>query len=451
MKNVFAAAFSAVFCLAAAARPEVSGVAVSQDPPGSIRISYSLSEGPAFVTARLFADGAEVPAERLATLTGDLGPGIAAGAHSIEWKVKKDMPDLMGRKVAVEAEVVAWSMLNPPDWMVVPLVTNAIAKIRFYETAGEIPGGLGAGGSDLYRTNCIVMRRIRARGVAWTSGSHFLNKFTDGNEWRKQLPCEVKLGSDYWIGVYELTARQYALACNGAASFQQSYVTDRDVRPCDKLYYKYLRITMGTIASPSEADRPDLPPGADSFLGAARRYTGLSFDLPTESEWEFAAKGGMAPNRWNTGAIITNGTADANCPGRYARNGGCYYDDDEGAWKNAPYESGLDAGTAKAGSYAPNAFGLYDMHGNVMEWCRDFGCDEDNLKPVHLNGALNTAFYASPADGTGVHILRGGCFVNTASGVFFTKRSMERYSNSYAGIGCRLVLPLNLTDATTGN
>ena len=58
---------------------------------------------------------------------------------------------------------------------------------------------------------------------------------------------------------------------------------------------------------------------------------------------------------------------------------------------------------------------------------------------------------AAMADGTGVHILRGGCFVNTASGVFFTKRLMERYSNSYAGIGCRLVLPLNLTDATTGN
>ena len=448
MKDVLVVCFAALAASVCAAKPEVSGVTVSQDRPGEIGIAYSLSDGPAIVTAKIFVDDVEVPAEKLSTLTGDLGPNVAAGSRRIVWKARKELPGLVGRQSKVRAELRAYSVSNPPDYLVIPLVTNAYAKVRFYESASDLPGGLGADGDDCYRTNCLVMRRIRARGITWTSGSHCFNKFADGNDWYRQLPCEVKLQKDYWIGVYELTSGQYDRICK--VYHEQVYGVQRDVRPCDKLYYREMRIMNGTVADPQTEDRPDLPPGETSALGRMRAFTGLSFDFPTESEWEFAAKAGTTPNRWNTGAMITNETADANCPGRYLHNGGGYYDENEQKWKKAPVTSDVDAGTAKVGSYAPNAFGLYDMHGNVMEWCRDFSA-ADTRKPVHLKGALNATFYPAASDGSGVHILRGGYFPNTASHVFLTKRTGERYTNSYAGMGCRLVLPLDLTDELTGN
>jgi len=98
--------------------------------------------------------------------------------------------------------------------------------------------------------------------------------------------------------------------------------------------------------------------------------------LPTEAEWEYAARAGTT-TPFNTGNNLT--TAQANYDGNYP-----YNNNPKGIYRKK---------TMPVGSFAPNAWGLYDMHGNVWEWCADY-CDWDDAKKVvvtdtYINGINN--------------------------------------------------------------
>jgi sulfatase modifying factor 1 len=77
--------------------------------------------------------------------------------------------------------------------------------------------------------------------------------------------------------------------------------------------------------------------------------------LPTEAEWEYACRAGKT-TAFNKGNIIT--TEQANYDGNYPYN------------KNT--KDKMREKTIEVGSFAPNDWGLYDMHGNVFEWCSDW-------------------------------------------------------------------------------
>ncbi len=115
---------------------------------------------------------------------------------------------------------------------------------------------------------------------------------------------------------------------------------------------------------------------ANAFCTWLSEKEGLSYRLPTEAEWEYACRAG------STAEYFTGGTLDE-----------AYYNMRNQTNTTGPDPQPLDVGTA-----LPNAFGLYDMHGNVEEWCYDwygpYDCN-DRTDPIQLND-------------TGVKVCRGG-------------------------------------------
>jgi len=143
---------------------------------------------------------------------------------------------------------------------------------------------------------------------------------------------------------------------------------------------------------------------AGSFFGILRARTGLTFDLPTEAQWEYACRAGTT-TALNSGKDL-NDTNMAEVA-RY------YYNQDDG-------KGGCSEHT-KVGCYLPNAWGLHDMHGNVLEWCLDW-------YQANLGGDDVTDPVGSKS-GEG-RVGRGGNWFGFAQGC----RSADRYFNEPSAI-----------------
>ncbi|MCQ2592030.1 MAG: SUMF1/EgtB/PvdO family nonheme iron enzyme [Treponema sp.] len=163
-------------------------------------------------------------------------------------------------------------------------------------------------------------------------------------------------------------------------------------------------------------------------------HTKNGYRLPTEAEWEYAARGGKETYGTTVFANYFAGTTTTN-----------YYDDsnfvlDGFAWYGFNtcndgmtgdfYVRGVEgSGAHQVGLLAPNALGLYDMSGNVWEWCYD------------LYGSINTGIVSNPMgelEGDR-HVFRGGCWVNEAYFCSVINRNFDVPSDMANGLGFRLV------------
>ena len=207
---------------------------------------------------------------------------------------------------------------------------------------------------DTCRTTELWLRRIPAG--TFTMGSPEDEVVHQKNETQH----EVTLTRDYYIGVFECTQRQWELVMGTNPSYFNN-VDYYATRPVEQVTYDMIR-GMGVQAGlgwPTYGHIVD----AGSFMCKLQEKTGLVFDLPTEAQWEYACRAGTT-TALNSGKNLRSTGNDANMGlvGRYSTNGGSGYS------QNCPPSKG----TAKVGSYLPNAWGLYDMHGNVKEWCLDW-------------------------------------------------------------------------------
>ena len=405
--SVLCAVLGAALC--ASAQPAVSDVTLSQDVNSCmVTVEYKLSET-AIVTVDFLTNGVSIGGARFNNVVGDVhkvvsvGDGESGTVRKIWWRPEKGCRNaLLPRDLPVAVRVTAWATNTPPNYMVIRIDSGtqhlpAAQRTAYYETADALPfpGGVT---NDLCKTDYLVFRKCPAANVKFRCG----RAEGECNVAEATPPHYVKLTNDFYIGIYEMTQRQFEHLnvkikykdSGGATQYTNNlsfFTADHRMRPVENIGMHQLRGWVNydgnnTIENGKrkywpesgheimKSDGTDATPNA---LWSVREITGQAFDLPTDAQWEFAAragKGGVLPD----GEILKLGSS-ADSPetlestARVARYARCELSMDitvapENAVATTPPSAG---GTAIVGSYEPNDWGIYDMTGNVNEMCLD--------------------------------------------------------------------------------
>ena len=285
--------------------------------------------------------------------------------------------------------------------------------------ASYLPAIPVGGWTDEYKTTKIVLRRIPATTTGFMMGS----PADESGRCPDEVQHAVTLTRAFFIGVFPVTQRQWELVMGTRPSYFNN-ATYYCCRPVEQVSYDDIR-------GPYRGSQWPVTNAVDrgSFMGMMRKRTGLAaFDLPTEAQWEYACRAGTT-TALNTGHNLTSDDSDLHLDSvaRYWSNSrlllrqGC-----------AP-----SAGTAIVGSYLPNAWGLYDMHGNVWEWCRDW-----------YGPYTGAATDPSGASAGAFRVLRGGSwsygasFCRSAYRYYYGSRSSATDTQCYNfGFRAALTLP----------
>ena len=355
-----------------------TSVTFSQNGPRAV-ITYRLTSAPAIVTMEIqtntLANGSgswvDIGGENVQTVKGDVNRIVrgASETHTITWRARKDFPDRTFAPGQIRAVLTAWATNAPPDWLVVGLRNergeSVQNDVRFYATTNYLPGGFG---NYRYKTTEILMRKIPAAGVVWKMGDNSVSATASTEHY-------VMLTEDYYMGVYQVTQGQYTNMCNKGnpsywcksnanldparvSSYWSNLVTTA-ANPVDNVSLEQLRGLTGKYAGADDLwwPRDGHRLVETSAIGQLRTKSGLEgFDLPTIAQWEYACRAG-------TKTYYNNGTSDAAGRNRVAwsyENAGRCYDAVNKLWYHPHHP---------VGELEPNAWLLYDMHGNVEETC----------------------------------------------------------------------------------
>ena len=353
MKKIFSLVLAvAASATLSAAMPEVGNVTVSM-AQGKVRVDFTLSDGPAVVTAAFLTNGVPLDAALYRDgMGGDAGKLVANGSHRIKWKAYETMPNLDLKGVNLTAELTVWPQSLPPDYMALNL-TKA-SNVTYYASSEMVPGGVT---NQMNKTDVLLLRRIDAAGVRWRMGQPIAEGLKLSASIADMQAHWVTMTNDYYIGVFETTQRQFANVCGTNHLAYASGLPDSDIRPMESLGYHNLRPVDGSAPVwPTNGHEID-PSG---YLSTFRQWTGVEIDLPTEAQWEFACRAGTTTKTYAGTELLSI----------------AWYKDN---WQNDPMSvaCGNKNQTHAVGQLKPNAWGLYDMLGNVGEFCLDVCANPD--------------------------------------------------------------------------
>ena len=197
-------------------------------------------------------------------------------------------------------------------------------------------------------------------------------------DWEKPTH-RVTLTNDYYIGKYEVTQALWQAVMGS----NPSYLKGNNNLPVERVSWD----------------------DCQDFLSKLNRITGKTFRLPTEAEWEYAARGGNKSRGYQYSG--SNNLSDV-----------AWYDDNSGNKSHA------------VGTKQPNELGIYDMSGNVCEWCQDRFGKYNSSSQVNPTGANS---------GSG-RVIRGGSWFGWVSGCRSSYRNIHEPDISDSVLGLRLVL-----------
>ena len=304
---------------------------------------------------------------------------LTLGKHRVWWNA-----GTAGLREAAEAVDVRVGYVVYPDYCVIDLSGGPDATRWSVSYLSAVPS---SGWADEYKTTKLVLRRIPAGSFIMGGGS-------------SDESCRVTLTKPFYMGVFEVTQKQWELVMGAwPGSSPSSSRGLGDAYPAYYVSYADIRGSSAGVQWPTS-----LSVDASSFLGRLRAKTGLEFDLPTEAQWEYACRAGTATTYYWGDAM-------------------------DGAYAWCSSNSGST--THSVGTKKPNAWGLYDMSGNVWEWCRDW------------YGTL--AYGADPvgsASGSG-RVLRGGSWHDNSDRCTSSRRGYNDPSIRYSNHGFRLVRVLS--------
>ena len=431
MRNLIVPAFLALqFAVAAAVQAaQVGQVTVRQQWPWStdVKVTFTLNDVSAPVDVDVHAyNGAEElnQAQLLAATKGDRY-GLSAGEHELtidpvkafgaaetsleSFRVKILLNDSapgstepLYKVINLDENPVTVTDICPADFYngkVDPQYAAYTTDFKSMHKNNRTPTfdvfiWTGITNGDLYRTSKIALRKIPAAGQSFKMGEYEAPD-TPPESSRKR---DVSFTKDYWMGVFPITQAQLK-------HFKPEYVPYETnelygaTRAASKVSFDIARGTGGNKSWP-KGNHSNV--SATSFIGLLQQATGNArFDLPTEAQWEFAARAG-SPYRfpsWFPDAQMT--TAWWWYEGWFHQRG-----------NTADFDRNCDLSLARGayppGQYLPNAWGLYDVMGNVYEQCLDHiwtdysnrasgpdprGTEEGNSKRIVRGGGFGQNIY----------------------------------------------------------
>lgn len=392
MNKTLLAASLVLSAVVTAAAP-ISTITDTEQNPDTrqISVTFDLSEA-AIVTlgVQVSTDGGASWADmdtNVVHVVGDVNRRLPAGSgYTAVWNADRDWPGHPASGETIRAVLRCWSDGNPPLYFVMSCADTS--KRWYFTDARQIPGGVT---NRLYKTEYLVMRRIYAKDIVWPMSSPSTENGRQNDSSAntgENSQHYVKLTNDYYMAVFPGTIRQSLLLFgNGRGSAGKA-----NWFPSDSCAYTHLNGTSARTGAQ--------PPDTGSSLANLRTATGLRFDLATEAQWEFACRAG-------TGTARPFDDADI---GDYA-------------W----YVENSDSATHEVGLKKPNPWGLYDMLGNVAEWCRDFAGSYDSSTDISNPVVAPTG---PESNSQNRRRLRGGAYASPASALRSSKRGSAAQSSA---------------------
>lgn len=291
-------------------------------------------------------------------------------------------------------------------------------EIKNFE--GESPVLLTlAGGWDKEIENSIGMKLVQVKPGKFMMGSPEGEK----DRGKDEEQHEVETTKPFWLGTREVTQKQFKMVMG----YNPSYFSKDGEAKAGAKYYTLSKPAGGKDKVKGE-NTDDFPVENVSWgeavefcrkLTTRKGESGRKYRLPTETEWEYACRGGHLSRTYDVfhfGDSLSSSQANFN--GEYPYGGA-----DKGKYLERPI---------KVGSYQANALGLHDMHGNVWEWCSDWYAPDYYGKSPRRDPS-------GPSEGS-YRVIRGGGWYNAGQRC----RSANRYSylpaGQYSDLGFRVAL-----------